>query len=512
MPGELHDPGVDIEEVPAGARTITGVATSIAAFVGRARRGPTDRPVVVTSFGDFERVFGGLWTGSRLGHSVRNFFVNGGSTAVIVRLFEPDGDARAVLEVGSVDLAAASEGTWGNHLQAMVDHDAAVPADPGLPANVELFNLWVRDAATGVEEQHRDVTVDEGHPRSLGEVLAAESQLVRLDNDPLVRPAETDWTDSSNLTTTADDGIGLTQATFIGGTAGDDQVGLYLLEQADLFNLLVVPPFTASEADRVRVITAAAAYCERRRAMLLVDAPPTWHDVDDATAGVRDLRASVGTASRNAALYFPWLRQPDPLQGNQLAAFAPSGAVAGVIARTDAERGVWKAPAGLDAGLVGVPDLAVGLTDDGIGQLNPLGVNCLRAVAGAGPVVWGARTLQGADALASEWKYVPVRRTALFIQESLYRGMQWVVFEPNDESLWAQLRLSAGTFMASLFRQGAFQGATSRDAYLVKCDAETTTQADIDRGIVNVLVGFAPLKPAEFVLIRIRQVAGQSAV
>lgn len=511
MPGELHGPGVDIEEVPAAARTITGVATSITAFVGRARRGPTDRPVVVTSFGDFQRVFGGLWTGSRLGHSVRSFFVNGGSTAVIVRLFEPDGDARAVLDVGSVDLAAASQGAWGNHLQAMVDHDAAAPADLGVPADVELFNLWVRDAATGVEEQHRNVTVQEGHPRSLGEVLAAESRLVHLDNDPLVRPAETDWTDSSNLTTTADDGIGLTQATFIGGTAEDDEIGLYLLEQTDLFNLLVVPPFTESEADRIRVITAAAAYCERRRAVLLVDAPPTWRGVGDATAGARDLRASVGTTSRNAALYFPWLRQPDPLQGNRVRAFAPSGAVAGVIARTDAERGVWKAPAGYGAGLAGVPGLAVGLTDSGIGQLNPLGVNCLRTVPSAGPVVWGARTMQGRDELTSEWKYLPVRRTALFIEESLYRGMQWAVVEPNDESLWSQIRLRVGAFMASLFHRGAFRGDTPRDAYLVKCDAETTTQADIDRGIVNVLVGFAPVKPAEFVLIRIQQLAGQSA-
>ena len=189
--------------------------------------------------------------------------------------------------------------------------------------------------------------------------------------------------------------------------------------------------------------------------------------------------------------------------------FAPCGAVAGVFARTDAQRGVWKAPAGLDATLTGVPELRVPLTDAEIGQLNPLGVNCLRALPVVGRVVWGARTLRGADRLASEWKYIPVRRLTLFVEESLYRGTQWVVFEPNDEPLWAQIRLNVGAFMQNLFRQGAFQGRTPQQAYLVKCDEETTTQNDIDRGIVNILVGFAPLKPAEFVLLKIQQLAGQ---
>jgi phage tail sheath protein FI len=183
--------------------------------------------------------------------------------------------------------------------------------------------------------------------------------------------------------------------------------------------------------------------------------------------------------------------------------------VAGVMARTDAQRGVWKAPAGQEASLVGVPQLSVSLTDDENGELNPLGVNCLRAFPIIGRVVWGARTLEGADQLASEWKYIPIRRTALYIEESLYRGTKWVVFEPNDEPLWAQIRLNVGSFMHDLFRQGAFQGKTPREAYLVKCDKETTTQSDIDHGIVNIVVGFAPLKPAEFVILKIQQLAGQ---
>ena len=183
--------------------------------------------------------------------------------------------------------------------------------------------------------------------------------------------------------------------------------------------------------------------------------------------------------------------------------------MAGVFARTDAQRGVWKAPAGLDAALNGTLGPAIPLTDGENGELNPLGVNCLRTMPAAGTVVWGARTLQGNDRLASEWKYIPVRRTALFIEESLYRGTQWVVFEPNDEPLWSQIRLNIGSFMHSMFRQGAFQGTTPKDAYFVKCDKETTTQDDVNKGIVNIVVGFAPLKPAEFVIIKLQQMAGQ---
>jgi phage tail sheath protein FI len=184
--------------------------------------------------------------------------------------------------------------------------------------------------------------------------------------------------------------------------------------------------------------------------------------------------------------------------------------MAGVFARTDANRGVWKAPAGIDATIANVYAPAVLLSDDQHGVLNPVGVNCLRQFPIYGSVVFGARTLAGSDAEASQWKYVPVRRTALYILESLRRGLTWVTFEPNDEPLWGQIRMNVGAFMQGMFRQGAFQGKSPRDAYLVKCDSETTQQADINLGIVNVVVGFAPLKPAEFVFITLQQLAGQA--
>jgi phage tail sheath protein FI len=322
------------------------------------------------------------------------------------------------------------------------------------------------------------------------------------------------WEDNTTSTPVTDpdkltDGARLTAAAFDAPGFAAAKKGLHALDDADLFNLLVIPPFTAGDEVDPAVVAVAVPYCETRRAVYLAETPPDWTRVADVTGGfTTGFDSEIGTVSRNAALYFPRLLQPNPLMDGRLEEFSPTGAVAGVIARTDAQRGVWKAPAGLDATLAGVPALSVVLSDGDIGQLNPLGVNCLRAMTGVGRVVWGARTMQGADRVASEWKYLPVRRTALFIEESLFRGTQWVVFEPNDEPLWAQIRLNVGTFMNNLFRQGAFQGATPREAYFVKCDSETTTQADIDLGIVNIHVGFAPLKPAEFVVIRLQQLAG----
>jgi phage tail sheath protein FI len=203
-------------------------------------------------------------------------------------------------------------------------------------------------------------------------------------------------------------------------------------------------------------------------------------------------------------MYFPRVTATDPLTGLP-GTYSSCGAVAGAWASTDSTRGVWKAPAGTSASLPGGMYPAVLMTDDQNGELNPLGLNCLRTFPVIGPVVWGARTLRGSDAAESQWKYIPVRRTALYIEESLRRGTQWVVFEPNAEPLWASIRLSVGAFMQGLYRQGAFAGATPSQAYLVKCDAENNPPDQVALGIVNILVGFAPLYPAEFVLISIEQ-------
>ncbi len=694
MPVNPTFPGVYIEEIPSGVRTITGVATSITAFVGRALRGPTsddtdknNRAITINSYADFERIYGGLWAGSTLGYAVRDFFLNGGSQAVIARLFQPTfasdaertaaqaaadavataatgndaaaaakaaddaaakeqqskdpdaakkvasavaqaADAAAVLpdakpetvqraakraavqsmapdatafsfackdpvnnagQNPGISLVAAYPGSWGQYLRATVDFNtspdmaAALGVNPG-----DLFNLTVREETTnGRAEQFLNLTLKDS-VRRIDTVLASDSKLVQWDstvklsdaqanfagayaayiaaqqalsktpNDPTaqknwktvqqnfedgVTVAEGVLSDARQALVQAkksnsgvaaaqqavlqaqqaledaqdamlaSDGGSLTEDDFVGQGRDAAQTGLFALEQVDLFNILCIPPYLSGtngmDVDP-DLISQAAAYCEQRRAMLLVDPPSGWVDKDTAKAQFLDASNDViGTRSQNAALFFPRLKEVDPLRNNQIGTFVPCGAVAGIFARTDTQRGVWKAPAGLDASLVGVPQLAINLTNAENGELNPLGINCLRAFPASGRVVWGSRTLQGNDNLASEWKYIPVRRTALFIEESLYRGTQWVVFEPNDEPLWAQIRLNVGAFMQNLFRQGAFQGQTPKDAYFVKCDKETTTQNDINLGIVNIVVGFAPLKPAEFVIIKLQQMAGQ---
>lgn len=302
-----------------------------------------------------------------------------------------------------------------------------------------------------------------------------------------------------------DDGVfnAADYSTFIGDLAL--RTGIYALEGVDLFNLLVLPGVTDAG-----ILADSAAYCEERRAFLIADSPVTGLPNGDPVAEMEKAVTSPALPkSRNAAVFFPWIKIADPLKGGRLRTCAPGGTIAGVYARTDSTRGVWKAPAGTEATLMGVQALAYTLTDRENGVLNPRGANCLRIFPVFGPVSWGARTLRGDDQMASEWKYVPVRRLALFLEESLFRGTKWAVFEPNDEPLWAQIRLNLGAFMQGLFRQGAFQGQTPKDAYFVKCDKETTTQNDINLGVVNIIVGFAPLKPAEFVVISFQQQAGK---
>jgi len=520
MPVNPTYPGVYIEEIPSGVRTITGVATSITAFVGRARRGPVNEPVRVQSFAEYTRLFGGLWQASTMSYAVSQFFQHGGRDALIVRLFNGDVAASTPTitlstTTGNLVLEAASPGLWGSALRARVNHDTRDTSD------ALLFNLVIEelDHAGGANvvasESFRNVSVSPLSERFVDTVLNEQSTLVRVRSSAPATESPNDGT-ADAVGTLNDDGNDIDDNDITGDR--NARTGIFALEAADLFNLLCIPPRTPTDDLLDATWAAAASYCQERRALLIIDAPADWTAnpataISTAVAGLNSLRTTVGNDdAANAAAYFPRLRMPDPLSENRLANFAPCGAVAGIIARTDVQRGVWKAPAGLAASFSGVQAFTYTMTDGQNGVLNPLGLNCLRSFPVAGNLVWGARTLAGADLLTSEWKYLPVRRLALFLEESLFRGTQWVVFEPNDEPLWAQIRLNVGAFMQNLFRQGAFQGTSPREAYFVKCDRETTTQNDIDRGIVNILVGFAPLKPAEFVVIKIQQMAGQVEV
>ena len=534
MPTVPTSPGVYIEEVPGGAHPIAGVATSITAFLGRALRGPTDEARAVTSFGDFEQVFGGLHQNFMMSYAVRDFFANGGSQAVIVRLYKgvPGKPSKARFEIRNLNFEAASEGAWGMKVRVRVEKRD--PNDPGVKGVAErlgvqptdIFDLIIHDGGTGVNEMFLNLTTKESF-RRVDRVLMQKSILVRIPgNQPLPRNdspnkhsgAITDpdvWTNDGKSTAAktgiADDAVDsapLTSVEYIGSQAAKS--GMYMLDKVDLFNLLCIPADVRGGDLPDDVYQEALTYCyTKRRAMLIVDPKAGWTNVMTVGAGVSGMNLS-GNATRNAAIYYPRIRQSDPNLGGQIDTFVPCGMIAGVMARIDAQKGIWKAPAGTDATLNGVESLQVEMTDADSRLLNLIGVNCLRSLPNNGRVVWGARTMRGTDIEADEYDYVPVRRLALFIEESIHQGTQWVVFEPNDEPLWAQIRLNVGSFMLALFRQGAFQGRTPDQAYFVKCDRETNTQTDIDNGIVNFLVGFAPLRPAEFVIIKMGQTAGQS--
>jgi phage tail sheath protein FI len=539
MPITPTYPGVYIDELPSAVRTIVGVPTSTAAFLGTAPRGAVDKPVHITSWEDYAQEFGGLDVATDMTYAVYQFYANGGSEAEIVRVVhqapaDPPKQAAAATDPpppvpaaaatitlpGNVTLTAASEGAWANaKLRARVDYDTA----PDTAGN--LYNLTIRDATTGVTEQFLNVSKVRTDSRALKHVVASSRLIGTVTGDDQRPTKHDDVTDGSdpfpdnpkgkNLYTAAAggaDGGAPTAADYEGDP--ERKTGLYALLNADIFNMLCLPG-EPGLIGGTNILPAAMKFCVDRRAMLIVDPDPTWKQVGDVTGAVRNTTQTFvlnDPNAKNAALYFPRIVLPDVNHDNAPREFPPCGVLAGIWARTDVQRGVWKAPAGTEAGLSGVTELTVPLTDKQNGVLNPLGVNCLRALPVVGNVVWGARTQRGADVLADQWKYLPVRRLALFMEESLYRGTQWVVFEPNDEPLWSSIRLNVGAFMNTLFRQGAFQGRTPKEAYLVKCDATNNPQNDIDRGIVNILVGFAPLKPAEFVLIHIQQLAGQIQV
>ena len=513
-------PGVYIEEVPSGVRTITGVATSITAFVGWAPRGPVVRSELVLSWPDFVRKYGGFDARSVLGQAVSQFFANGGQRAYIVRVVtagsstaSENAAAGAVTLDTKLTVTAKDPGAWSSDF-AIVTKKRPAPDD----ARFQLKVMNVKQDKKGVAvEVFENLSMLATDRRYVVNVLANESTMVGAavlggaTDPPADTPIPTSGPTAGEIPSSAaltggQDGLVLepNQNTFenaVMPTSGTG--GVFLLDRVDLFNLLCVPGETTPT-----VLSNLQQFCHDRRAFLIADS--AQNATFDGLAAVSGLDPSLtGANAINAAFYFPWIVAPNPLQENRPTEFPPCGYVAGLYARTDSTRGVWKAPAGTDASLVGVLGVKTVLTDTENGVLNPKAINCIRTFPGYGTVLWGARTLQGNDERGSEWKYVPVRRTALFIEESLYRAMKWVVFEPNDEPLWAQIRLNVGAFMHDLFRQGAFQGQTPQDAYFVKCDKETTTQNDINRGIVNIVVGFAPLKPAEFVIVKIQQIAGQ---
>lgn len=444
--------------------------------------------------------------------------------------------AAALPENLQLPLEAMDEGSWGGYLEASVDTDginksvAKQYEQYGL-VQTDLFNLTViynNPNGSPVQERFTNITIkaptseaDPNYiepPNRLDKVLENSSTLVRVAQGkhaeiwqslPSVPPPAGALGKSSK----AQDSLPLTSENYLGDP--EAKTGLYALEKTELFNLLCIPPDVITpnwiDIDEL-VLQTAAVYCMKRRAFLIVDPPSS-----DANSWLNKLQNGNidhikptdlgidGESARYAAVYFPLVMAEDPLLHNQVRPFPVSPIIAGIMAKTDLERGVWKAPAGLDAAIQGIKSLQYNLNDSENGVLNVQGINCLRHFNPGGPVVWGARTLRGQDALSDDYKYVPVRRLVNYIELSLQQGTKWAVFEPNDEQLWSALRVSIGGFMKGLMTQGAIL------QYQVVCDNKTTTLADIQKGVVNVLIRFSPVEPAEFIVLQFQIEGLQSA-
>ena len=508
MPAYLH-PGVYLEETGSGARPVDAVATSVTVFVGDATRGPIATPTLVHSQDNYQAVFGPLASPTdTMGLAAAAFYGNGGKDAYFVRVADPtaantkaaalDLDGETATKV--VTVLATSEGAWGNAIFVRVRKPAATDTsfalDVGHTVKRNGVDVFV------VDEAFPGLNLTAGDARFAPSVVNTSSRLVRLKLNSaaggLPKAFPTGSVDATALT---------------GGAAGaasqaDYRAAFAKLEKVRDISIIVLPgkAMAANGSGNVAVAEALSHCNNVGNRMVIIDPPSGIELTSAAAVGALSL-----PTSNYSALYYPWLTIPNPFydpDSNPTAprtlTMAPSAFAAALWSRTDGRRGVWKAPAGVEAQLIGVAGLEFAVGDGDQDQLNPLGVNCLRKLPSFGAVIWGARTL--ATNAEPPWRYIPVRRTAIMIEQSIYNGIQWAVFEPNDHRLWSSLRVNVGAFMDGLFRAGAFQGETASDAYFVRCAlGDTMTQDDVDRGQVIVIVGFAPLKPAEFVIVRIQQ-------
>jgi len=540
-------PGIYIQEVPSSSHSITAAPTSIAVFVGYTHPFKTqavNTPVQVFSFSDYEAQFGGFFVGNQsdggllvdgsVPRAVNDFFLNGGAQAYVVSTngaappgggftySTSDGRSQVVPAAGAAVAAATATVAGGIEFVAL---------EPTGQSNFTMSVTISNVQQTTIPHDTADISITYGNRSETYRkvVLAAPPPGGKAPIEARVNPNSTLVHVQPNLNYPAAYPVGTTTVVLQTAQQPAADTGVFNpadymavfaadspLDKLPVFNLLVLPGIVYAP-----VLSEALAFCERKRAFFLMDPPP--QDIADAVPNANwvgdfmnnpagDGLGNIAPKSQNGALYFPYLKSVDPAT-NQPINNPPSGYVAGIYSRTDQNRGVWKAPAGLETivnDTTGVVDTGK-MTDDRQGTLNPIAVNCLRSFP-TGTVVFGARTLVGqTDNTAFEqWRYVPVRRMALFIEQTLLENLRWVIFEPNDTPLWNAIRSSIESFMLTLFSQGAFQGTKASDAFQVKCDDTTTTPTDIDQGRVNIVVAFAPLKPAEFVIIRLSQLAGQT--
>jgi len=538
---EYLAPGVYMEEIEVGAQPIEGVGTSTAGFLGMTERGPAV-PTLVTSYEQFRRRFGEPVEGSYMAHAVDGFFRNGGQRCYIARTVGRNSRAAAE-KIQPLEFTALGEGEWGNRVAVKVSNKEN-PRDPSdktrfsvlvglIPAELAAGNVpasgadpstggatlqakasgevpsdtALADAAqkAGFAEFFDDLSVDPKSPDFVETRINARSNLVTVTCTPPAsgevarRPKEAPFV---FLARGNDDE--LTVSAFEGGIGGDGvKTGLAGIGDVDEVAILYAPDLhcLAEEAERADLAGKLIDQCELLKdRFLILDSQKGQYEIDS-------LQAGIGQSPRDtkyAAIYFPWIQIMDPAT-RRLVSVPPGGHVAGVYARTDVERGVHKAPA--NAVLRGALDLDYSVSKGEQEILNPRGINCIRGFRGQGIRIWGARTVSS-DSL---WKYINVRRLFMFLEESIADGTRWAVFEPNDQRLWARIRQSVTEFLTRVWHDGALFGTTADQAFFVRCDQTTMTQDDIDNGRLIVLIGVAPVKPAEFVVFRIAQWRGGSA-
>jgi phage tail sheath protein FI len=527
---EYLSPGVYVEEVSSGVKPIQGIGTSTGAFVGKSIKGPRNKPVLITNFSQFNSVFGGFHQDYYLTYGVRNFFSEGGTRCYVVRVFGliPDPDpanapfnrAKATLQGGGANVMrviAANEGQWGNNIFIRIGDPAFDPADP---TNADQkFSLTVRykASASALEETVEifdRLSMKEFTPDGLPNLFHVESQIngaskyIEVDDlsDDVnqVTPPDKTPANTSVQLHGGSDGLALAPADFISDQATGN--GLWALEKVDDINIVAIPDLVHPTRDRIDARNAtrdAINFCELRKDCFYVADPPRAQDPQNVLAYKEASAPFSGNPfnSSFAALYYPWIRTADPLTGKTIE-FPPSASVVGIYSNSDVLRGVHKAPAGTEVGRVKTAtDLERIITKGEHDTLNPKGINVIRKFPDAGIVVWGARTIS-AD---PELRYLNVRRLLLFLEESIDEGTQWVVFEPNDPTLWARIIRNITAFLRIQWLEGKLVGNKETDAFFVKCDEETNPPESVDLGRVITLIGVAPSKPAEFVIFRIMQ-------
>jgi phage tail sheath protein FI len=525
---EYLTPGVYMEEFEIGARPIEGASTSTAGFLGETERGPTIPPRLITSLTQFMRVYGGYIENSHLAYAVDGFFANGGQRCYIGRIVHKNASS-ASLTIDNMTFEAVGKGSWGKRVGIRIENASTDPKNELKPEGKKIFKLivayWKPENLPGDFSEPKDETEkdkkfkqimekvdlievfdelseDKNSPdyytRKLSDPLKNISNLILINKDSTGRPAETENSFFALLQDGEDGEVDLTRDDIRGDPKANpgEKQGLTAFNEIDDISIVYVPDIHFVKSGQDALLDDILIHCETLKDRFAII------DIKENETNVGGLM--ISRPSKYGALYYPWIKIYDPLTKKQTSK-PPGGYIAGIYARSDTERGVHKAPA--NELVRGAVALEFQITKQEQGILNPRGINVIRSFPGRGILVWGARTCI-ADPL---WKYINVRRLFIFIEKSIERGTQWVVFEPNNEKLWARVRATITQFLTTVWKDGALMGTKPDEAFFVKCDRTTMTQDDIDNGRLICIIGIAPVKPAEFVIFRIAQWAGGSA-